>query len=84
MTLWSTHMSLFLLLHNVVMMLESNKANRAEDKGISMLNVLHETWEVEILCEMGLSFVRRTTLFYVSHVLMMMLDIIWLSLGTSW
>ena len=30
------------------------------------------------------SFVGRAALFYVSHVLMMMLDIIWLSLVTSW
>ena len=54
MTSFSTHISLFLLFHNVGLMLGSNKANRAKDEGMSMLNVLHKTWDEELLCEMGL------------------------------
>ena len=49
-----------------------------------MLNLLPETWDEEIICEMDFPFVGRTSLFYVSHVLVMILDNIWLSLGTSW
>ena len=47
-------LSLCILLDDVGMMLESSKANRAKDEGMSMLNVLHETWDDEMLCEMGL------------------------------
>ena len=53
-TYFSTHISLFLLLHDVGMMLGSNKANRAKDEGMSMLNILYKTWDEEMLCETGL------------------------------
>ena len=47
-------MPLFLLLHNVGMMIETNKVNKARDEGMSMLNLRHKTWDEEMLCEMGL------------------------------
>ena len=36
------------------MMIGTNKANRDKDEGMSMLNLLHETWDEEMLCEMEL------------------------------
>ena len=47
-------MSLFLLLHNVGVVLGTNKPNRDKGEGMSMLNVLHETWDEEMYCEMEL------------------------------
>ena len=76
-------MYLFLILHNVGMMLGSNKANRAKDEGVSMLNILYKTWDEEMIFEMRLFLCGKNHFIYVSHVLMMMLEIIWLSLSTS-
>ena len=33
-------------------MLGSNKANRAKDESISMLNQIHKAWDEEMYCEM--------------------------------
>ena len=58
-TYFSTHISLFLLLHNVRMILGTNKANRAEDEGMSMLNLIHKAWDEEMYCEMELFLSER-------------------------
>ena len=51
----STHIApSLLLLHNVGMMLGSNKANRAKDESISILNQIHKAWDEEMYCEMEL------------------------------
>ena len=56
-----THITLLLLLlHNVGMMLGSNKANRAKDEGMSMLNILHKAWDEEMYCEMELFLCGRS------------------------
>ena len=43
-----------LLFHNVGMMLGSNKANKAKNVSIKMLNQIHETWDGEMCCVMEL------------------------------
>ena len=54
-TYFSTHITPFLLLlHNIGMILRSNKANKAKNEGMSILYLLYETWDEEILCEMRL------------------------------
>ena len=63
MTSLYAHISLFLLLHNFGVMLGSKKANMAKDEGMSMLNLLHETWDEEILCEMGLFLCEKNHFF---------------------
>ena len=52
----STHITPFLLLfHNVGMMkFGSNKANRAKNESITMLSLIHETWDGEMYCVMEL------------------------------
>ena len=54
MTSVSTYISLFLLLNYVGMMLGFNKANRAKDEGMSMLNQLHKSCDEEMYCRMEL------------------------------
>ena len=67
-TLWPTHMSLFLLLHNVGIIHGTNKANRDKGEGMSMLNVPHETWDEEMLCEMELLICGKSNLLCISCI----------------
>ena len=56
MTSLSTHMSLLLLFHNVGIMLGSNKANMDKVESMERHSLLHEAWDGEMFCELGLSF----------------------------
>ena len=60
MTYLSTHIAPFLLiLRNFGMMLGSNKANRAKDESISMLNQILKAWNGGMYCEMELFICRK-------------------------
>ena len=76
-------MSIFLLLHNVGMMLGTNKANRARDEAMSVLNELHKTWDEEMNYELELSRCGRNHYILCISCIDDILDIIWLSLDTS-
>ena len=71
------YFSFILLLHNFGMMkFGSNKANRAKNEGITMLNQVLETWDEGMYCMMKLFLCGNSYFIYVSHVFMMMFDII--------
>ena len=55
MTSLSIHVAPSLLLHNAEMMeFGSNKANRAKNESITMLNQVHKTWDGGMYCMMKL------------------------------
>ena len=55
MTSLSTHTTPSIpILHNFGMILGSNKANKAKDESMSMLNQIHEAWDEEMYCELEL------------------------------
>ena len=63
MTSLSTHIAPFLLLlHYIEMMLGSNKANKAKYESISMLNLIHETWDEDMYCVMELFLCEKNHL----------------------